>query len=152
DVGAPLTEARARKFAPYTSHPYEVIENSADGPHFRTIHKTQYMRYVALPEVEGPFYRITYRTDESGIAEEYKTVNPNMPPTTYDVGCDGPGIAFGVLRHDGSDLRILSRHYVTPIDGELIDDWIISQITRLPDTAMTEQLAETIFVETVKQI
>jgi phenylpropionate dioxygenase-like ring-hydroxylating dioxygenase large terminal subunit len=146
----PFTRTRAHKFESYASHPYEIMENSADGAHFRKVHKTQHMKHVALPKVDGPFYRITFRSDESVIADEYRV--PGQPGGTYEIGGNGPGLSFGVFAGDDTNFRTLSRHYVTPIDGEVVDAWILSQISELDDPAMTEQVADAVFAATISQI
>ena len=145
-----FTPTRAHKFESYASHPYEIMENSADGGHFSKVHQTQYFRHVALPKVEGPFYSVTFRSDESGIADEYKTTG--RMGGVYELGAHGPGLSFGLLTGEAMNFRTRSRHYVTPIDGELVDAWILSQITKLDDPAMTEQVADAVMTETVRQI
>jgi len=146
----PFTPTRAHKFDSYASHPYEIMENSADGAHFRTVHDTQHMRYAALPKLDGPFYRVTFRSDETGIADEY--LDPGRMGGSYELGGNGPGLSFGIFAGDQTNFRTLSRHYVTPIDGELVDAWILSQISELDDPAATEQVADGVMAATIGQI
>ena len=150
DLSDSFTRTRAHKFESYASHPYEIMENSADGAHFSKVHKTQYMKHVAVPKIDGPFYSVTFQSDDSKIAEEYRVLGRSGG--TYDIAGHGPGLSFGFFAGDQTNFRTLSRHYVTPIDGELVDAWILSQISKLDDPTLTEQIADTVFTETVKQI
>ena len=67
DLGA-YSEMRSRTWE-LASHPQEVMENSADGAHFRYIHKTHYMDVAVQPVVDESSFDIVFQTNAEGVVE-----------------------------------------------------------------------------------
>ena len=149
DLGA-FTATRSRRWK-LASHPQEIMENSADGAHFRYIHKTHYMAVAEGPTLDGTAYDIVFQTDPEGVAPADRAPE-GSPDLRYHVIVYGPGMVHGFMQTEALDVTTLSRVYVTPIDGELVEMCVTSNIGRLEDREAGETIAEATAAATFAQV
>ena len=144
------SEMRSRTWE-LQSHPQEVMENSADGAHFRYIHKTHYMDVAEQPVVDDSSFDIVFQTNPEGVVEADRAPE-GTPDLRYHVIVYGPGLVHGFMRPGGADVSTLSRVYVTPIDGERVDMRVVSNVAAGGDPAVVDAIAEATAQATFEQV
>jgi phenylpropionate dioxygenase-like ring-hydroxylating dioxygenase large terminal subunit len=133
------------------SHPQEVMENSADGAHFRFIHKTHYMAVAEGPELDDARFDIVFETDPTGVVAADRAPE-GAPDLRYHVIVYGAGMVYGFMRPAGLDVTTVSRVYVTPIDGERVAMRVASNVAATADAAATTALADATAGATFDQV
>ena len=112
----------------FAGHPQETTENSVDLAHLRYVHGYDNVDRVDPLEVEGPYLRsrfdFTRTRDIAGIA------NLTFAPSA-NTHIHGLGYSYVEIheRSIGIDMRLWI--LATPVDGELIDLSIVSQVRKL---------------------
>ena len=110
------------------AHPQTITENSVDSAHLAHVHGYRGIKQIAETQVEGPVLRSCYAFSRnmltSGLAPFELSVQ-----ITIDVWGLG---ASTVLIEGRSGFRVRQWVLSTPLDGDLIDVWLVIDVERLP--------------------
>lgn len=99
------------------SHPQEICENTADGAHFRYIHKFPSVMDVAAREDGDSIWfdlQIREQDDTARAPGEPEPFTISGKADSNVTAVHGPGLAFNETRAKGRIMR--NRLYVTPVD------------------------------------
>ena len=114
--------------ATFPGHPQETTENSVDLAHLRYVHGYHNVERVGKVTIDGPYLQscFNFRTVRRIAGVLKFTLDLSVDTAVY-----GLGYSFVQTREltIGMDLRIWI--LATPVDGALIDLWIIMQVGEL---------------------
>ncbi len=135
-----FSETRSHSWT-LASHPQEIMENSADGAHFRYIHKTHFMAVAEGPTLDGTAYDIVWQTDPEAVVAADRAPE-GTPELRYHVTVYGPGMLHGLMQTADPSVTTLSRVYVTPVDAEQVELRVSSNIDLQGGDVVREAIAE----------
>ena len=128
------------------SHPQELMENTADIAHFGALHNARNHRYLSDWQSNGPFAETTIGFQASGAA-----LGAPVSSIDLEIRFALHGLGYLVIdshvREAGVEGRI--RICATPIDGDTVRVFFMSNIRRLPDVAFT-QMVDQLFFEAAR--
>ena len=123
------TVARGIRRMQFRAHPQTTSENSVDVNHLEEVHGYSGIKQLHETEVSGPFLFSSYSFTRNMLTFGLRKIRLGVE---ISIGVWGLGVStVDVATEHG----ILARQWVlsTPVDGELIDMWLIVDIRKLPN-------------------
>ena len=112
----------------FSGHPQETTENSVDDGHLRYVHGFGSVNRVGTIEVEGSYLKSCFDFTRSQTLA-------GMNIYTYDVSAvthvHGLGYSFVEVHEDGIGMDTRLWVLATPVDGDLIEMVLVSQLKRI---------------------
>ena len=112
----------------FPGHPQETSENSVDLAHLRYVHGYGNVERVGKVMVDGPYLesRFNFRS-----VRRFAKVAKLSLSTSANTLVSGLGYSFVAIREHtiGMDMRLWV--LATPVDGTLIDMWLVSQVREI---------------------
>jgi phenylpropionate dioxygenase-like ring-hydroxylating dioxygenase large terminal subunit len=121
------------------THPQEIMENTVDCAHLVPIHGVDRGSLARQPVDDGPMFNVLVELVADGAIV-------GMPGLTNQVFLDVTlhGLGHTVVQSEvrTANIRARQRIYCTPIDEEHTEVRGVVNVRRLPDEAVSEQIAE----------
>lgn len=123
------TVARGIRRMRFRAHPQTTSENSVDVNHLEEVHGYTGIEQLHETEVCGPFLFSSYSFTRNMLTFGLRKLKLDVE---ISIGVWGLGVSTVNV---ATDYGILARQWVlsTPVDGELVDMWLIVDIRKLPN-------------------
>ena len=119
---------RAAKRLRFPGHPQTTSENSVDRAHLGHIHGYRQLEQTAPTTVEGPVLSSAYSFTREMLAFGFRRFDLALEIV---IGVWGLGVSTVEIRSK-SGMLVPQWVLATPVDGELIDMWLVMDLKRLP--------------------
>ena len=131
--------ARGIRRMTFRAHPQTTSENSVDINHLEEVHGYTHLKKLRDTEVCGPFLFSAYSFTRKMLTFGLRKVNFDVE---IQIGVWGLGVSTVNV---STEYGILARQWVlsTPIDGEMIEMWLIVDIRKLPNWWWLKSLLRT---------
>jgi nitrite reductase/ring-hydroxylating ferredoxin subunit len=113
------------------THPQEVLENTVDVGHFAAVHRYQDIDVVAPVAVDGPHLTMSYAATRRWA--------PGLR-TRFRLDITASGLGYSRVEIHGLPLPARTVVMPTPVDGEITEVRVITQIGLLPEHRLTRAL------------
>ena len=121
--------ARGVRRMKFRAHPQTTSENSVDMNHLEEVHGYTHLTQLRETEVCGPFLFSSYSFTRNMLTFGLRRIKLDVE---IQIGVWGLGVSTVNV---ATEYGILARQWVlsTPIDGEMIEMWLIVDIRKLPN-------------------
>lgn len=110
------------------AHPQTTTENSVDSAHLSHVHGYRELKQTAVTEIEGPILSSSY-----AFTRNMLTRGLGLFELSVEIAISVWGLGVSTVLIKGrSGLRARQWVLATPVDGELIDLWLVMDLERPP--------------------
>lgn len=140
--------ARAIRRMQFRAHPQTTSENSVDVNHLGHVHGYAQIEQLRETEVAGPFLFSSYSFTRNMLTFGLRSVKLKVD---ISIGVWGLGIS-SVEISSASGISIRQWVLSTPVDGELIDMWLIADIRVLPNWWWLKSVIRSVALKLASQL
>ena len=112
----------------FAGHPQETTENSVDLAHLRHVHGYRNVRRVGAVSVDGAWLKSCFDFKRAQTIADVECFTYDVSVVTH---VHGLGFSFVEVREHSIDMESRLWVLATPVDGELVELTLVSQVRRL---------------------
>ncbi|MXY52948.1 MAG: Rieske (2Fe-2S) protein [Gammaproteobacteria bacterium] len=123
-----VNRARSLAVLRVRAHPQTITENSVDSAHLAHVHGYRELEQVAATQVDGPVLRSSYAFSRNMLTSGLAPLELSV-----QIAIEVRGLGVSTVIIEGrSGFRVRQWVLSTPVDGDLIDVWLVIDVERLP--------------------